>query len=158
MTKLNVKKRAFEAPLKLQRCLAPKGQKFATSTIKKTIAIFFAKSIFRGHCVHGKSATHLGCPDASSASRKPLARRKSTAAAWRPTFLKVGWNSVRPIGWLDDCLVWEACWQIQEIVICGCRRRQHWIKNSHDASFGFKWIWKITINSKFHSLLCCFQE
>lgn len=62
MTKLNVKKRAFEAPLKFSKVLKhPKGQKFATSTINKTIfAIFFAM-YFSGHCVHANRKP-LGLP------------------------------------------------------------------------------------------------
>ena len=105
----------------LQRCFwHPKVKKLPLQPHNKhsRIAIFFA--MYQGAKVI-VNRNHLGCPDkpplrsssasasASSASRKPLARRKSTAAAWRPTWK--GWMKFS-IGWL---LVWEACWQIQEM-------------------------------------------
>ena len=171
MTKLNVKKRAFEAPLKFAKVLKhPKVKKLPLQPHKKHS--HFLCYVFFGPLRNGKSQP-LGLPGQAIVSVQEAAGAQEvhggrvTAHLWKGKmkFSLLGWSE--GVGSLlansTNChiiILWLCC---LKLYIClphksGCRRRQHWIKNSHDASFGFKWIWKITINSKFHSLLCCFQE
>lgn len=174
MTKLNVKKRAFEAPLKFSKVLSPQRSKICHFNHKKhshfLCYVFFGplRNANRNHWAARTS--HLCAPPLL-----PPLHRQRPGSRWRAGSPRRPRDGPPVKGWmkfarLDDCWCGKLVGKFNKLsyyvvlnFIClphksGCRRRQHWIKNSHDASFGFKWIWKITINSKFHSLLCCFQE